>query len=707
MSESPRELEVANALAAIQVQRARGETPDVLAFRDRLGESHGHFVDILQVDELIDDFTDPPAPERLPRDFGGYRLVRELGQGAIGVVYEGWHKTLGRKAAIKVLRAGFDRDPEARERFRNEAYATAQVRHDHIVEIFEAGEVGGSPFYAMGLVEGRPLSALIASKEVPPMRDLCRELAGIADALDKLHDASPSIVHRDVKPSNIMVRPDGRMILADFGLARADNGLALTRTGVAIGTPLYMPPEQMLGRRDEIDARADVYALGATLYETVALRPVFPPSTLEIVSKQVISERPLSLRTVAPNCPAAVERIAMKALEKRREDRYPTARAMRDQLLLVAEGKDESVRGGPVSPVRRVLRWARTPSGLAAAASGLLVIGTSLWWTHRPARLDMTSLPGDAEVWVGGTTYGRTPLSLPLKPGSYEIFLRRDGFVERPRHVTVSAGEKQLIEFALVPKDLDDPIARLAIAESLRVDTLGYRFERTRGSGTPLVFAYPRGSVRISDLDQYGFEFDSEAGIPEEGGTLEFGRAGEPPLHREAFGSDYRAGRNVRPFPKDVRRQLRVGDVVTWGLRWKGPSKDRDVIAKFTVVDTTADAALAEFGARLAKLEYPPEVAGEFEVRELWKHGLMTAALAKADPLADAHPDSSTLQALAKLAHIRLKITDSSRMKDLTRRIELSPKAEQDRLASTIADDDTRPDGAGTRSDAEVPVPHR
>ncbi len=699
MTDDSHELEVAKALARVRDQRATGATPDVLAYRERLGDSHAEFIDLVQVDAMLDDFIDPPAPEILPRDFGDYRLVRELGRGAIGVVYEATHKANGRKAAVKVLRDGFDRDPESRERFRNEAYSTAQVRHDHIVEIFEAGEVEGHPFYAMALVEGRPLSALIAAKRLPPLRDLCREFAGIADALEKLHTAARPIVHRDVKPSNIMVRPDGRMVLADFGLARADTGLALTRTGVAIGTPLYMPPEQMLGRRSEMDERADVYALGATLYEAIAYTPVFPDSTYESLAKRVVSERPAPLRSVSPSCPASIAGIAMKALEKRREDRYPSAASMRDHLLLVAAGRDAEVHAGPVSSARRILRWGRTPIGLAAAASALLAIGAGYFWTNRSARLDLTSVPDGVEVLVGGSSLGRTPLSVPLKPGSYDVVLRRNGFLERTRHIDVSAGAEVSREFAMVPKNLDDPVARLEIAHALQLDTLGYQFKASRSGGSELVFVYPRGNVRIEDLGQCGFEIEPGAetslhGMP---GTFEFRRGDEvlysaPFLHLEPAGDDHK-GPTIVPIPKVVRDALRVGNRVTWGLffganRGSGALNDNHVVARFTVVDVDAKAGLATFDARLRDCDFPEALAGELEVRKLWSLGLSSAALVKADRLADDHPESATLQALAKVAHQRLRLDDTGmRVEELTNRLEKFPKAERERLERAVLDE--------------------
>ena len=176
--------------------------------------------------------------------------------------------------AVKVLRTGFDTSPEAIERFRREAVACAQVRHDNIVEVYESGDVDGRPFYAMALLRGRSLSRLIRSGPMPTPQETCRRLADVADALHTLHEHG--IIHRDIKPSNIMIEESGRMVLADFGLARTLVSAALTKTGEALGTPLYMSPEQLMGRGDEVNRRSDVYGLGATLYEVFAGHPPFP-----------------------------------------------------------------------------------------------------------------------------------------------------------------------------------------------------------------------------------------------------------------------------------------------------------------------------------------------------------------------------------------------------------------------------------------------
>ena len=683
MNDARHELDIADALATVQEQRLRGDSADVFAWRERLGESHAEFIELVQIDAMIDEVIEPPAPEELPRKFGSFTLLRELGRGAIGVVYEAVHTTLGRKAAVKVLRSGFDRDPESRERFRREAFATAQVRHDHIVEIFEAGEIAGSPFYAMALVEGESLAATIHAKKVPPVRDLCREFAGVADALDALHRTRPAIVHRDVKPGNIMVRPDGRMILADFGLALAHDGLDLTHTGVAIGTPLYMPPEQMLGRREEMDARADVYALGASLYEAIAGRPVFAASSIATVSKQVVSERPVRLSAIARDCPAAVERIVMKALEKRREDRYASAAEMRDELRAAADGREKDVRGAPVSPIRRIARWARTPIGIAAAAGAMLAVGAGFLYAHRDATLALTTLPEGVDVFVAGAPKGRTPLSMPLRPGTYEVVLRTEGFVEWKRTIDLSAGVQRDFEFPMVPKDVNDPVARLRLAKALGLGEFGYEFRRDRSGGMPLVFVHPRGNVRLSDLEQFCYDIDLGAGLPEEGAVLEF-RRGDELLHREAF--EPKDGRTCTALPAAVRSRVKVGDIVTWGVVSPGRSgpaaaKAKNAQATFTVVEVDVS---TEFDRIAKKMKDVPALRAELEIRALWKKGLNSVALLRADALADALPTSLLAQAIARQAHAKLSINDSVRVSELLQRIDAFPEAERDRLKNAV-----------------------
>jgi len=694
MNDDRNELDVAEALAAVAEQRARGESGDVFAWRDRLGGSHAEFVDLVELDAMIDEVTDPVLPEPFPRDFGNFTLLRELGRGAIGVVYEAVHKTLKRRAAVKVLRSGFDRHAEARDRFRREAYATAKVRHPNIVEIFDAGEIGRQPFYAMELVEGHTLASTIAANEpatdVASVRELCRRVARIADALDALHHASEKpIVHRDVKPSNIMVRPDGELILADFGLARANDGLDLTRTGVAVGTPLYMPPEQMLGD-DDVDARADVYSLGATLYEAISGRTVFPASSFLTVQKQVVSERPAGLRKFASHCPEDVERIVMKALAKRREDRFESAAQMRDALLAAADGREVDAK--PPGRVVEFLRWLKTPIGLAAAAGFVLAIGAGVFAVTRPVepgKLELSSLPAGVDVRIAGVSRGQTPLSLALAPGTYDIVLHSDGFEDRPLPVDLRAGGFERHEVILRPSDPDDPLARSRIFESLDLGTPEVEEGRMRGDADVLLLVYPRGNVRLADIDRLSYDVGPTF-FAEEGAELEV-RRGDVLLHHEKF-EPRTAGNHTIPLPAGVRAALRVGDEVTWGIRTsprapRAGARPEGVFAKFTLVDVDPSASIAQVARRLEGLSGDARqkaIVAEAQARVLSKAGLSTAALLRADAIADANPTSLPAQVLALRAYVDMRAGESVRAAELRERIDHFPAAARDRLKSAL-----------------------
>ena len=675
MTADRREDDIADALADLQGRKTRGEGTDVLAYRERLGESHAEFLLLADTDALLDDLIEPPPAEVLPRELGPYTLLRELGRGAVGVVYEAVHRTLRRRAAVKVLRHGFDADPQARERFRNEAASSARVRHDHVVEIYDASEVDGRPYFAMTLVEGRSLASLIKAREVPPVRALCKELAGVADALAALHAAN--VLHRDIKPSNLMVRPDGRILLADFGLARSSEGMGLTRTGDALGTPLYMSPEQMLGRRDEVDARADVYALGATLYEAIAGRPVFDAPDIAALARQVVAERPEPLRKAAPGCPATVEKIVMKALEKEKADRYESAAAMRDDLLAFAAGRDGDVVGRPVGGTVRLLRAVRE-RWVPVAAGALVAFGAAWWWTHRAGTVEFRSEPDGVEVLVGGVVRGTTPAKLDLAPGEYDVTFRTDGFLERARRVEVAAGGKVYVEVPLQPRDEKDPVARMRLARSLELASVPYftSGDRARGGGTVLL--RPFGDVRLADLEDLEFELGRD---DLDGLILEFRRETEL-LSSAPFDPPESRGR--QPIPAAVREALKVGDTVTWGLY---PTKARlragakATSAQFRVVDLDPASALARIDRALPE-EASSALRGEMKVRALEQLGLARLALDEADRLADAHPDVLALQSLARQLYKAHKLGDADRAFVLGQRIQKFPASEVDRLTA-------------------------
>jgi len=266
--------------------------------------------------------TLPPPGEDLAADalLGAYRLGRKLGEGGMGVVVLGTHGLLGRQAALKIIRPEIAADRSFVERFLREARAAAAVNHQNLVAIHDAGESGGRTWLAFEFVSGGDLDAVLA-QDGPFGPERALELtAACADGLQALADAG--LVHRDIKPHNIFLDARGRPKLGDFGLARRSDGDdRLTMTGTGMGTPAYMSPEQADGRAD-LDIRADIHALGGTLYTLLTKRTPFTGATPWAVVNAVVNEPPPDPRQVRPDLPAEVAAIVLRAMAKRREDRF-------------------------------------------------------------------------------------------------------------------------------------------------------------------------------------------------------------------------------------------------------------------------------------------------------------------------------------------------------------------------------------------------
>ncbi len=591
MSESERAELLADLLEDYHRRKALGEAPQAEDYKVRAGADYGEFLQILAAESAIDDVMEITREPGFPRTFGGYTLLRELGRGAMGVVYEAVHRELGRTVALKVLRTGFDTQPQALERFRREARACAQIHHDHIVDVYEAGEHDERPYYAMALLKGKSLADLIRENAVPPARELCAALAGVADALHRLHQAG--IVHRDLKPSNLMrLEEGGRIVLADFGLARTIAAESLTLTGEALGTPLYMSPEQLLAQQADINGRTDIYGLAATLYEALALRPVFKAQDMAGLMRMILSERPTPLHEVAPQVPRACSGIVMKGLEKQNRDRYADAAAFRDDLLAFARG--DSVAGKPLGRRVHMLRKVRRNwMPLTAAAALLLTAG--LLWSNRSATLKIHSFPA-AEVVIDGVVKGQTPAQLDLAPGSYTLVLRRPGFDERPQRIQVAAGEKASIQQFLIAKDSNDPSVREWMEQEFEVAMAALDDERTRGGArsgevNPL---FPRGNVRLRDLDALHVDAPLSA---EADGTIEL-RLGKQVLFSAELVAPDHVERVTLELPEDARAALQPGVKAVWGYY---PRKGRPATAEFTVVeeDPALEARLERFTRRM------------------------------------------------------------------------------------------------------------
>jgi serine/threonine protein kinase len=316
----------------------------------------------------------------------GFRIVRELGRGGMAVVYLAEQLDLRRRVALKVLRPGLALERRHVERFQREALTAAKLAHPHIVQVYAVGETRGYHWLAMEYVEGPTLAEVLerlAERSGPrewSARDLaeasgiaalatassyehalCALLAPAARALGAAHELG--LVHRDVKPSNLLIHRDGRALLADFGLAKGEGDPGLSLTGEPLGTPYYMSPEQAALSARPIDQRSDVYSLGVTLYEALSGRRPFEGPTVFAVLEAIKSRTPSPLRSVAPRRTQAAQAVVRRAMAFEPGERYPSALDLAAELTALAEGRATQALAQEGGPLRRALRFMRQGRG--------------------------------------------------------------------------------------------------------------------------------------------------------------------------------------------------------------------------------------------------------------------------------------------------------------------------------------------------------
>ncbi len=350
--------------------------------------------------------VEPPA-----KQIGDYKILREIGRGGMGVVYEAHQGSLNRRVALKILPFAAVLDQRQIARFRNEAQAAAQLHHPHIVPVFAVGQEHGVYYYAMQYIEGQSLEAAIdelRAVSAPTTQGTTRVRGGTGgstntialhhgavlssdqsirsgeffrsvarlgkEAAEALHHAHEyGIVHRDVKPSNLLLDLQGKLWVTDFGLARIQNDSGVTLTGDVVGTLRYMSPEQASGNAGMIDARTDIYSLGATLYELLTLEHVYSGEDRHVVLRKLERDDPTPPRKINPSLPLDLETIVLAAMSKSRDDRYPSAQALADDLGRFLAGEPAFARRPGLGD--RATKWARRHSAIVmlAAASVLLL----------------------------------------------------------------------------------------------------------------------------------------------------------------------------------------------------------------------------------------------------------------------------------------------------------------------------------------------
>src|SRR6266498_145146 len=306
---------------------------------------------------------------------GRYEVGRLLGAGEMAEVYEGHDRLLARRMAIKILLSQYAHDPAFLERFRREAQSAASLPHPNIVSVFDTGSDGDTWFIVMELVAGNTLRDLIhLHGPVHPARaaEICSEVAG---ALAVAH--ARGIVHRDVKPGNVMLTTEGKVKVMDFGIARATAVPSITQTSAVVGTAQYIAPEQAQGL--EADARTDVYALGCCLYEMVTGQVPFSGPMPVAIAYRHVREEPTPPRALNPDVPPPLERVCLKAMAKRPEDRYQTAAEMQRDLERVRVGEPVTV-AGPL-PSQQTTQ-AIGAAGYGEAATSLLGAGGTVAGTR-------------------------------------------------------------------------------------------------------------------------------------------------------------------------------------------------------------------------------------------------------------------------------------------------------------------------------------
>jgi serine/threonine-protein kinase len=399
----------------------------------------------------------PPAPPAIE----GYDIGELVGRGGMAVVYKARQRSLNRPVALKMLLVGPYFDADEASRIRAEAEAIARLQHPNVVHVYEVGECDGRPYLLMEFVDGGTLADRLKQGPVP-----ADQAAAWAEAIARgIHAAHRrGIVHRDLKPANVLMTGDGVPKITDFGIARRlDDPADKTRTGLVIGTPAYMAPEQAEGRKG-VGPPADVWAVGAVLYEMLTGRRPFDGGSSHDLLRRVSSEKPPRPSRVRPTVPARLEAICLKCLQKDPANRYPTAEALADDLAR-ARGQPT-----PAAPPRR--RWLAPVAVVAVCLLAVVLVGKP--WGRPGAGGDPATQPGGPSIAPGPDPVGPSPLAqAPVGKPVWEQF-------------QITAADEDFQQLAFPTRDVGYAASRAGVH---RTADGGQTWTRVSGQARGHVFA--------------------------------------------------------------------------------------------------------------------------------------------------------------------------------------------------------------------------
>lgn len=464
-SDDRQELEELFAIYADRM--VRGETIDANHIIER-HPRHGH-----ELAEELKAFQELATEESDVKEqrFGEYSIIRQIGRGGMGIVYEAWQESLERQVALKVLPMGLKSDAKTVARFIREAQVAAKLRHDNIVPVYGMGLENDTPFFAMECIYGRTLRETIdelrnpcdydpkarrpgAQARLPkdakreslesrsnatPSLDFCLHMsdafAGVAEGL--FHAHAKGVVHRDIKPSNLIfdddsegenAQPAGRLRILDFGLARLEENDDFTASGDILGTVKYMSPEQAAARRaDRVDHRTDIYSLGVTMYETFTLRPAFSGKDYSDTLSRIMTDEPPAPRRFNPRIPKDLETIVLKSIRKSAADRYATAEALAQDLRRFRRG--DPIEARPQSNLERIV-WRVRRFKWSLAASILISVLSLVAWRSHFRSVEASEAKQKAEAALASANY--RPRVENASVSLHEADLMRSTYIRHP-----------------------------------------------------------------------------------------------------------------------------------------------------------------------------------------------------------------------------------------------------------------------------------